>query len=234
VSILDTIDTSVELISLEQEISVEELRQKLKRLALTLGYADGGFPLVVSTSYNTNNNHQQQQQQQQQWRLVGYISAHELEHGIQRLVTLEPDTDPSRLMCTFRHVIQGQDQEGREGMMRDSMLLSLEEPSDLSVFVDKAPCTVTTTTPLEVVHQMFTKLGIRYLVVLYPNGNFKGLILKKRYVQPDPWQPLQHLTHSLGFLSPAGWLFSLPFHIRFAAIVSCYSDQRTSTIRHKV
>lgn len=167
-------DTGVEVISLDQENTVELLRQKLQRLALGLGYTDGGFPLVVRQTSSSSSS---------RWKLVGYIAAQELEHGLNRLVMSDPNTDPTRLVCTFMHVSRGETgEEGAEPMMRDSILMSMEEPNDLSVYVDKAPCTTTTSSPLELVHQMFVKLGIRYLVVLNVDGSFKGLIFKKRCV----------------------------------------------------
>jgi chloride channel 3/4/5 len=164
------------VISFDEENTVESLRQKLERLALGLGYTDGGFPLVVGTSTTGEGS------SKKQWKLVGYIAAQELEHGLNRLVVSEPNTDPNRLVCTFRHVSRGgsSSEEGEFVGMRDSMMMSMEEPSDLSVYVDKAPCTATTSSPLELVHQMFVKLGIRYLVVLNNDGSFKGLIFKKR------------------------------------------------------
>lgn len=176
VSILDAVDTGVEYIVLDHENTVESLLEKLQRLSLGLGYTDGGFPLVVKdSSSQIVANHQRG------WRLVGYIAAQELEHGLHRLVESEPEVDPARLVCTFRHVQLGQEESNEnETTIRDSFLMTMEEPSDLSVYVDKAPVTVTTTSPLELVHQMFVKLGVRYVVVLNVDGSFKGLIFKKR------------------------------------------------------
>ncbi|UZJ54253.1 hypothetical protein CBS101457_003573 [Exobasidium rhododendri] len=181
VSIVDAVDTGIEVISLEEENTVDVLRVKLQRLALGLGYTDGGFPLVVNIKDTQQNN----SNAKKSWRLVGYIAAQELEHGLNSFASAldrsgDADIDHGQSVCTFDHVSRGDGQT--LPMMRDSIMFSLDEPSDLSVYVDKAPCTVTTSTSLELVHQMFVKLGIRYLVVLNDDGSFKGLIFKKRFV----------------------------------------------------
>lgn len=150
---------------LDEENTVEMLRQKLQRLALGMGYTDGGFPLVVRAASGRG------------WRCVGYIAAQELEHGLLRLA--DADTTFDHQVCTFRHVSRGGN-DGALSPMRDSLFLSTEEPSDLSVYVDKAPCSLTTSSPLELAHQMFVKLGVRYLVVLKTDGTLKGIIFKKR------------------------------------------------------
>lgn len=174
VSILDAVDTGVEYIVLDHENTVESLFQKLQGLSLGLGYTDGGFPLVVQDRIDQDGS-------ARSWKLAGYIAAQELEHGLHRAVESEPDVDSARLICTFRHVQFGQeDSNDNTATIRDSFLMTMEEPSDLSVYVDKAPVTVTTTSPLELVHQMFVKLGVRYVVVLNIDGSFKGLIFKKR------------------------------------------------------
>jgi chloride channel 3/4/5 len=186
VSISDAVDTDVEVIFVKEQNSVELLRLKLQRL--TSGYTDGGFPLVVRAAPSPPPLQGSHPLSRKDWKVVGYIAAQELEFGLNSLLSTfdpaaEPDIDPSQWVCTFRHVSQGNyDHDGGESLMRDSILLSLEEPSDLSVYVDRAPCTVTTSSSLELVHQMFVKLGIRYLVVLNDDGSFRGLIFKKRFV----------------------------------------------------
>jgi chloride channel 3/4/5 len=204
VSILDAVDTGVDLIVLDQENTVDSLRQKLQRLSLGLGYTDGGFPLVIRQSTTVKK-----------WKLVGYIAAQELEHGLNRLMLSDPGADPSQLLCTFRHVSLGHTSDEADGTMRDSLFLSMEEPSDLSVYVDKAPLTITTSSPLELVHQMFVKLGVRYLVVLNTDGSFRGLIFKKRCVS----NPLEVYIQTNSFL-PGGSPFSHRLKTRCSTITS--------------
>lgn len=217
VSILDAVDTGVETISLDENNTVTALRQKLERLALLAGNPDGGFPIVTSQGFEHANKMPKpggnaSASTQQLCRLAGYISAQELEHGLNRLCAAESRADPSHLVCTFNFLprptsqgapavavppglqlsesnasLDGNDvsmnTEDAEHMMRDSTLLaSVDEPRDLSLFVDRAPMTVTTSSPLEMVHQLFVKLGVRYLVVLHADGTLKGVIFKKRCV----------------------------------------------------
>lgn len=44
------------------------------------------------------------------------------------------------------------------------------------------PITVQTHSPLELVHQYFVRLGVRYLIVNDEKGYYRGVIFKKRYV----------------------------------------------------
>lgn len=39
------------------------------------------------------------------------------------------------------------------------------DPYDFTVYMDSSPLTVNSNSPLELVHQMFTKLGARYIIV---------------------------------------------------------------------
>lgn len=210
VSIIDAVDTGVEVISLDEQNTVQSLRQKLERLALLAGNPDGGFPIVVDDNAGRfkSSGHPKR-------RLVGYIAAQELEHGLNRLLAAEGggQTDPSRLTCTFAflprpdgrsthsplHVhlerfsgaageIRDEEEESiaaddAEHLMRDSTLLaSIDSPRDLSIFVDRAPITLSTSSPLELVHQLFVKLGVRYIVVVNADGTLKGVIFKKRWL----------------------------------------------------
>ncbi|KAL9934114.1 hypothetical protein V8E36_007196 [Tilletia maclaganii] len=70
------------------------------------------------------------------------------------------------------------------GMRGSSFLYGPDlDPQDLSLYVDKAPITVQTHSPLELVHQYFTRLGVRYLIVVDERGLYRGIIAKKRYLK---------------------------------------------------
>jgi chloride channel 3/4/5 len=47
------------------------------------------------------------------------------------------------------------------------------DPYDFSVYMDKAPLTVQTNSPLQLVHEFFVKLGARYVVVIDIDGYCK-------------------------------------------------------------
>lgn len=129
VSVTDAMDTGVEYISLDQENTVASLREKIERLALGSGYTDGGFPLVVRS------------QRRNGLRMVGYIAAHELEHGLNDFIHQSPQMDPQTAVCTFAHLprpASDDDNGATEEQMRDSVFLSSTAPQDLSKYVDKA------------------------------------------------------------------------------------------------
>ena len=198
VSVHDAMDTNVEVIWLDRGNTISSLRQKLARLALGSGYTDGGFPIVVSDAGKKIT-------------MVGYIAAPELEHALGKMQEAEGDSETT---CTFTHIAyrgrsdrdagadadaeSGTDAgtdvggEGNERPMRDSLFLSSNEPNDLSRYVDKAPITVMTHSPLELVHQYFTKLGVRYLIVNDEKGHYRGVIFKKRCVRREAELVLQN------------------------------------------
>lgn len=57
-----------------------------------------------------------------------------------------------------------------------------EDPYDLSVFVDQAPTISLNNSPLELVSQLFNKLGTRSVTIVDDHGRFVGIILKKEWL----------------------------------------------------
>ena len=55
-------------------------------------------------------------------------------------------------------------------------------PYDLSRYIDRAPITVQTHSPLELVQQLFVRLGARQIMVADARGVFKGLVTKKAWL----------------------------------------------------
>ncbi|CAO1618827.1 unnamed protein product [Sympodiomycopsis kandeliae] len=180
VSVEDAMDTGIEYISLEQKNTVASLQRKITRLALGMGYTDGGFPIVIKDTRSPVES----RANEEGLRMVGYIAAQELEHGLNSLLRQTPGLDPDETVCTFRHLPQpfGVEGEAQEARMRDSIFLSNTEAHDLSRYVDRAPITVNTFSPLELVQSYFVSLGVRYLVVIDVHGRLKGVIFKKRWL----------------------------------------------------
>ncbi len=173
VAVPDAMENNVEVIALDQENTVHSLQKKLERLALGLGYTDGGFPIVLSAANGRKA------------RLAGYIAAPELAHALAELQDQDPKLRPKTTQCTFNNIAYmlpaSSGEDGASGSsLRDSTLFVHSEPTDLSRYVDKAPISVQTHSPLELVHQYFTKLGVRYLIVVDEHGYYKGVIFKKR------------------------------------------------------
>ncbi|KAK0552634.1 hypothetical protein OC846_002807 [Tilletia horrida] len=293
VHVPDAMDSSVEAIWLEEENTVTHLREKLVRLALGQGYADGGFPILTRADagpqssrplsasvdksdqqsafvpgtpqtirevaeallsstphldqgrFGLDSEHEETATPTKgdptpgvqrlslpplslpasytggEAKMVGYIAAGELEHALNLLMRIHPTWDPDTTRCFFRHMPYVRAVEraaanaqngGRErpglngrgaganrggngtadiaastmslGMRGSSYLYGPDlDPQDLSLYVDKAPITVQTHSPLELVHQYFTRLGVRYLIVVDERGYYRGIIFKKRYLK---------------------------------------------------
>ena len=116
--------------------------------------------------------------------MVGYIAASELEHALSRMVRKNPDLDPETTRCWFKNIPYVRAMQEGEAGVRDSVYMATgADPLDLSRYVDKAPITVQVHSPLEWVHQYFTRLGVRYLIVVDERGLYRGVIFKKSYLK---------------------------------------------------
>ncbi|KAF2031989.1 chloride channel-like protein 3 [Setomelanomma holmii] len=98
----------------------------------------------------------------------GYISQSELEFGLTKLV---PSSFPAELQVrVLGHAID-------DGPAPDALEV------DLTPFVDRTPLTICAKAPLEYAVEMFSKLGLRYLIVTEEGtGKVVGVIIKKRLV----------------------------------------------------
>ncbi|KAJ6593967.1 clc channel [Mycena capillaripes] len=154
----------VEVIRLGQPNTVRSLIDQLQAL-LSTGNDDGGFPILRKDRDDHDN-----------WRMVGYIGANELEHALS-IVADDPD-DEVQFHAEFSH-------RGFASASFSSLLESGQpdmDPFDFSIYMDQAPLTVQSNSPLEMVHQYFTKLGARYVVVTDMEGLYEGVIDKKTWL----------------------------------------------------
>lgn len=145
----------METIKIDEDNSVYELTKKLV-LLLHSGDEDLGFPILRKDRDDEGH------------RLIGYIGAGELEHALS-IVADEPDSKVA-FHTTYTH-----------GLMASSLSSFVDatfhggaDPFDFSVYMDQAPLTVSSNSPLELVHQFFTKLGARYVVVVDTDGLCKS------------------------------------------------------------
>jgi chloride channel 3/4/5 len=131
------------------------LKQKLNQLH-DRGLMDAGLVLVQTNPPSTVP------------ILQGYISQSELEFGLTELI---PSSFPVDLQVrVLGHPID--DQPAPD---------TLEV--DLTPFVDRTPLSICATAPLEYAVEMFSKLGLRYLMVLEEGtGKLVGVVIKKRLV----------------------------------------------------
>ncbi|KAJ9086614.1 hypothetical protein DSO57_1002336 [Entomophthora muscae] len=88
--------------------------------------------------------------------LVGYIASNDLEHALE-IATIPDDT----ALCHFR-----------TGAPEDT-------PNNMAPYMDLAPLSISINASMEVVLELFIKLGVRYLCVT-ENSQFVGVIHKKR------------------------------------------------------
>ena len=199
VNVTDAMETEVEVICLDAINTVQSLGEKLDRLARGSGYTDGGFPIVSLVASSTHvppgstplsasigslaDMAEHPTSSDSAYQMVGYIAASELEHALARAIRTDPAIKPETTLCSFRNLpFVRAEHEGAAGV-RDSVLFTASDPLDLSRYVDKAPITVQVHSPLELVHQYFTRLGVRYLIVVDERGLYRGVIFKKSYLK---------------------------------------------------
>ncbi|CBQ68494.1 related to chloride channel protein [Sporisorium reilianum SRZ2] len=210
VNVTDAMETEVEVIALSAINTIQSLSEKLDCLARGSGYTDGGFPIVarvetassstlppaspgLSASIGSMTDHIPQfsgiddaptpSGAPATYQMVGYIAASELEHALARAVRSDPDLRPEAAHCSFKNLPFVRAEHEGEAGVRDSVLFTASDPLDLSRYVDKAPITVQVHSPLELVHQYFTRLGVRYLIVVDERGLYRGVIFKKSYLK---------------------------------------------------
>ncbi len=150
---MDLVETECETLELRKDYSFNELSLMLDRLKHMRYADDGGFPIIEDGT------------------LIGYISSNDLAHCLEiaerecmvhapfSLVSL-PHDDATSLSDSFL-----------KGFMYDV--------NSLSRYIDKAPLAVNVNCPVDLVLEMFKKLGIKTLLVT-SKGRYVGTIYKKR------------------------------------------------------
>lgn len=123
--------------------------------------AGGGFPILSSDSPDGGDK-----------RIFGYIGLSELDHALGLIGTAE-EAEP----CSFAP---------------NHFLSASAAPSefDFGHLVDHAPVTVSVRSPMVYLHQLFVRLGIRYIVVQDERGLYRGLIEKARCARLPFFGPL--------------------------------------------
>jgi len=153
----------VEVIRLDHTNTVRSLIDQLQRL-LAMGNDDSGFPIL--------SKHEDDNQ-----KMTGYIGANELEHALS-IVADDPD-DEVQFHAAFAH--RAFASASFSSLLENGQGSELD-PFDFSIYMDQAPLTVQSNSPLEMVHQYFTKLGARYVIVIDTDGFYEGVITKKTWL----------------------------------------------------
>lgn len=165
---MDVTDTDAPVISLDAENTVETLSQKLVEHHGRIT----GFPIIA---------------EDRGIRLQGYIGYDELEQSLAayKLELASSETNPMT-PCTFRDVsarvdLKSYEDGGRRPFAAGRNIL------DLGYLTDKAPVTVSARAPLQLLHQLFVKLGVRYLAVQDQRGCYVGIVDKNRWLGYLHW-----------------------------------------------
>lgn len=163
-TVADVMDKKVEVINIDKQNSVASLQGQLSRV-FGMGTLDGGFPIVT----------RQESGSARGWKMIGYISHNELEHAL-NIVKDEPDS-----LVQFHPMAPLREYAPSMSSLHDNAYEP--DPLDFTVYMDQAPLLVQAHSPLEVVQQMFVKLGARYVVVINSDGLYQGVIDKKGWLQ---------------------------------------------------
>jgi len=159
----DVTSCDVEVIRLDKKNTVKSLRDQLLTLTSS-GNDDGGFPILRNDQNDGG------------MRMIGYIGANELEYALS--IVADEAEDQVHFHTTYSHNLAA---SSISSLLEDATN-STQDPFDFSAYMDQAPLTVTSNSPLEMIHQFFVKLGARYIVVTNPDGLYEGVIDKKRWL----------------------------------------------------
>ncbi|KAF5370652.1 hypothetical protein D9758_001997 [Tetrapyrgos nigripes] len=160
----DVTARDVQVIRLDRPNTVRSLRDQLQEL-LRSGSDDSGFPILRSDPHHDD------------MRLVGYIGANELEHA---LSVVADDADAEiHFHSSYSH--QAMASSSTSSLLESAQGYS-EDPFDFSIYMDQAPLTMQSNSPLELVHQFFVKLGARYVIIIDADGFYEGIIDKKTWL----------------------------------------------------
>ncbi|KDQ57485.1 hypothetical protein JAAARDRAFT_130295 [Jaapia argillacea MUCL 33604] len=168
--ISDVTNRDVEVIYVDKQNTVRTLRDQLQELVFA-GYEDGGFPILrkVGTGDGVGEG----------LRMIGYIGASELEHALS--IVADAASSPVQFHTAQTH-FRG-DLASSSVSFNDLLEASQAmDPLDFSVYMDQAPLTVQSNSPLALVHEFFVKLGAKYVVVTDTDGLYEGVIDKKAWL----------------------------------------------------
>ena len=101
--------------------------------------------------------------------LVGLIPAPDLEFALDKLV----DEEHSLCLMASNITWQGDNIEDEE---------QEPDPTDFTPYIDPSPVALDIHSPMDLVYQVFVKLGLRYVCVLN-EGRYAGLVHKKTFVK---------------------------------------------------
>ncbi|KAI9499505.1 chloride channel [Zychaea mexicana] len=183
-TIQDLTERNHETIDIDKLNTVGKLYEKLDDIA-AMGYSeDGGFPILSS-----NRKY-----------LEGYIAASELSHALNELCRYfdnnpYPMTEQERreVPVYFRRsdqdnslMVEAEDNpvlcllpSNASVDTTDTEQRTRPPLNDFSIYVDQAPLTINLNASMELLMEMFVKLGARYVCLTKTNGQYLGIIHKR-------------------------------------------------------
>ncbi|ADV22608.1 voltage-gated chloride channel, putative [Cryptococcus gattii WM276] len=182
-------DRSVPHLRADKPHTVRSLTGKLLEL-VRLGMEDTGFPVLakeVTSAGGPGTNVGLgldggigSGRERSCLRVVGFLGINELEHALSELAD-EPD---AAINLTPDDATQARIRNSALSIFSfaDSFVDNGWNPCDLSRYIDQAPITVQIHSPLELVQQLFVKLGVRQIIVVNSRGVFQGIITKKAWL----------------------------------------------------
>ncbi|GAA5950393.1 hypothetical protein JCM3765_004530 [Sporobolomyces pararoseus] len=181
----EVLDSEVPYISLDISNTVASLRQQLIDL-----YQEGrasGFPILGREEHPGSSS----------TRMYGYIASKELEHGLALARTRGLSDDTVVTFKIAQDLRSGRATGlGMSGLLTPAASTGYNENGDGELdfgwLVDSAPIVVNVRSPMELLHEMFSKLGVRYLVVVDERGLYRGVIEKNRYLVYLRWIEKRH------------------------------------------
>ncbi|WWD19024.1 hypothetical protein CI109_103482 [Kwoniella shandongensis] len=170
-------DRSVPILRADKQHTVRSLTGKLLEL-VRLGMADSGFPVLVKEQTATTAGGMGERSC---LRIVGFLGMNELEHALAELSD-EPDATLNLMPDDAETHMRTRSSAMSIFSFADSYVDGGWSPYDLSRYIDRAPITVQIHSPLELVQQLFVKLGVRQILVTNARGVFQGVITKKEWL----------------------------------------------------
>ncbi|KAM6502232.1 Chloride channel [Amanita muscaria] len=160
--ISDVTQRDVEVIRLDRENTVRSLCNQLLRLVAS-GQDDGGFPVLRKDSGTLDG-----------LRLAGFIGTNELEHALS--IVADNGDDQIHFDAARTHDLAS---SSISSLLESN---SAQDPFDFAPYMDQAPLTIQSNSPMELLHQFFVKLGTKYVIVTDSEGYYEGVIDKKTWL----------------------------------------------------
>ncbi|RUS34156.1 hypothetical protein BC938DRAFT_482207 [Jimgerdemannia flammicorona] len=170
---ISDVTESVATINVNARNTVTDLRDKLAIVEAAGYLEDGGLPILNEED-----------------SLVGFIACHELQHALDRVsrrlmkssltagTSAKKDEAEAGQRCHFKRSWGVMETEAVEADAEETD--EVEVVADFSPYVDQGPITVNENANMELVMELFTKLGLCYVCVTNYAGKYIGVIHKKR------------------------------------------------------